>query len=85
VRRRVPAAAASEVPEWLRRFTPADWVDGTERPPEYWARADWGAWRVLSARRRWEAAGRVWLAENGRDPRDWYGLTRPGPVVDGGG
>ena len=57
-------------------FQYADWVDETERPPDWWDRDKWPTWRALNARRRWSNAGKAWLAERGRE-RDWYALVSP--------
>lgn len=67
-------AELGEVPEWLRRFVLAEWVDELEQPPEWWAH-DPQMWRALGARERWRKAGQAWLDDRGRRG-EWYELTR---------
>ncbi|MEU9516601.1 hypothetical protein [Micromonospora sp. NPDC048169] len=64
-----------DVPDWLRTFDHAAWVDERETPPDWWAHGV-PMWRLLGARKRWQAAGQAWLDERGRRA-DWYALTRP--------
>lgn len=85
-RRKEASAGHGEPPAWLPTFTPADWpVDLA--PPHY---VDTGnpeevaTFRAMGARRRWQDAGRAWVAEHGHEPSTWYSLTRPGPAVDAG-
>jgi hypothetical protein len=67
--------SGDEVPDWLRHFDAGTWAHPAD------AALDWID-QSIRERRRWEAAGRAWLAEHGLDTGAWFALTRPGPVVD---
>lgn len=86
-RRKEAAAGHGKPPAWLTTFTAADWPVDLASPPPYVDPAsaeDVATWRAMSARRRWEAAGRAWLDQHGHGVDAWYRLTRPGPAVDRG-
>lgn len=75
-RREAEGLAAAEPPGWVVAFRAADWADADDVPPVEWGFGSQMFGRIR-ADQRWEAAGRKWMAEHGRDPRDWFRATRP--------
>lgn len=72
------AGPAVAVPDWLLRFDPADWEPD---PVAEWLCGEPAAKRARIAlagrRRKWAAAGRRWLAEQGLPVGDWFVLVHP--------
>jgi len=75
----VPVVADSAVPERLRRFVLADWVDGVPPEPGSWAEVGTGwPWVEFKAKRLWQEARREWCRERGVGVLETFSL----PAVD---